>query len=143
MQTIWYMGAKTRLRADIAEALAWAAPRASSVLDLMSGSAAVSVSLAPRYRVIANDVQAYSAAIARGYLLAEGSSVALEALDPQRDLGARFRENLDALQDDLAGALALEDAFLKAYGLPVAAEDPHANSTQGLNGFSQSVKCSE
>lgn len=125
MRTIWYMGVKTRLIPGfIDEALAECAPPGATLLDIASGSASVATALASRFRVVANDVQRYGAAIARAYLLHDGTKPALVAsLDPERDLGAAFRENFLALAEPLADALAWEDAFLAAHGLEPAARD--------------------
>ena len=103
MRTIWYMGIKTRLTGAIREAVAERVPRGGAVLDLMSGSCAVGHSLAGSYRVYANDVQAYAAAIARGYLepLAGRRSLAAQ-LDFERDLGPAYRANRAALWGWLA-----------------------------------------
>lgn len=117
MRTIWYMGAKTRLADDIRQAVDRARPGATSVLDLMSGTAVVAQTLAADHRVVANDVQAYAAAIARAYLVHEDPARLAASLDPERDLGARYRENLAALLAAFAPAVALEDAFLEAHGL--------------------------
>ncbi len=124
MRTIWYMGAKTRMAADILAAVDRADPRAETVLDLMSGTAVVSQTLAGSYRVVSNDVQAYAAAIARAYLVHAPGGRALERLDVERDLGAAYRENQAALLESLAPAVALEDAFLEAHGLEPDSVDP-------------------
>ncbi len=124
MRTIWYMGAKTRLTGEITAAVARAAPRAQTVLDLMSGTAVVGRALAPRYRVVANDVQAYAQKIAAAYLVHDDVEALVRALDPERDLGARYRENQAALLALLAPAVALEDAFLAAFGFEPEAPDP-------------------
>ena len=128
MRTIWYMGAKTRLTTDIVEAVERADPRAETVLDLMSGTAVVSQTLASRYRVVANDVQAYAAAIARAYLVHADPTRLARRLDPERDLGAVYRENAAALLAHLGPAVALEDAFLEAHGLEPDAPDPLAGA---------------
>jgi adenine-specific DNA-methyltransferase len=118
------MGAKTRLADAIAAAVEEADPRAETVLDLMSGTAAVSQTLAPRYRVVANDVQAYASTIAAAYLVhGAGSRRTLKRLDPDADLAARYSENEEALLDLLGAAVAVEDAFLEAYGLPSSGLD--------------------
>lgn len=118
------MGAKTRLTDAIRGAVQAAAPRAESVCDLMSGSASVSTALCGRYRVLANDVQGYAQAAAAAYLEHDAASLrALSRLDPERDLGAAYRRNRDALLAQLGEAAALEDAFVGAFGLRVASRD--------------------
>ena len=124
MRTLWYMGAKTRLTDTIQAAVRRAAPRGRSVCDLMSGTASVSTALCGRYRVLANDVQAYAQAVAAAYLEHDPASRAiLRDLDPERDLGAAYRRNRDALLEQLGPAAALEDGFLGAFGLEVGARD--------------------
>lgn len=129
MRTIWYMGAKTRLTDAILAAVEDADPQAETVLDLMSGTAAVSQALASRYRVVANDVQAYASTIAAAYLVHSPSSRHTVAhLDPEADLGVRYRENESALLDMLAPAIAVEDAFLEAYGFPPSGTEASASA---------------
>lgn len=124
MRTLWYMGAKTRLTDTIQRAVRQAAPRGRSVCDLMSGTASVSTALCGRYRVLANDVQAYAQAVAAAYLEHDPSSrKALRNLDPEKDLGAAYRRNRDALLEQLGPAAAVEDGFLRAFGLEVGARD--------------------
>src|SRR5437762_3450967 len=99
------MGVKTRLIPDfIDRALAEAAPAGSTLLDIFSGTAAVATALAPRFRVVTNDVQRYAAAVARAYLVHDETTKAafLASLDPARDLGAAFAENYAALAGPLA-----------------------------------------
>lgn len=127
MRTIWYMGAKTRITDDIGEAVDAADPRARRVLDLMSGTGIVSRTLADRYRVHANDVQRYAQTIASAYL----EPTTGFRVDLERDLGAAFRENLAPLLDALRPALALEQAYLEAYGLEPSAPSPEAGPQLG------------
>lgn len=129
MRTLWYMGAKTRLTESIQQAVRQAAPRGESVCDLMSGTASVSTALCGRYRVLANDVQAYAQAVAAAYLEHDPASRSVLArLDPERDLGAAYRRNRDALLKQLSSAAAVEDGFLSAFGLAVGARDRHEAS---------------
>lgn len=124
------MGVKTRLIPRfIDEALAELSPPGATLLDMFSGTAAVGTASAPRFRVVANDVQAYAAATARAYLLHDegGKDAFLRSLDPRADLGAAFAENYAALAGPLARALAREDAWLVAHGLEPAALDPEAD----------------
>ena len=114
------MGAKTRLTDEIVGAVERANPRAKTVLDLMSGTAVVSQALAPRYRVVANDVQAYATKIAEAYLVhTPGSLKTVGRLDMEADLGRSYRKNEAALFELLEPAIAVEDAFLDAYGFEV------------------------
>jgi len=131
VRTIWYMGAKTRMIGEILQAIASADPCADTVLDLMSGTAVVSQSLAPNYRVVSNDVQAYAASIARAYLESPAQPGFVTALDFEGDLGERYREHRDALLGHLAPAVALEDAFLEAYGFEPEAADPAVGTVFG------------
>ena len=124
MRTIWYMGAKTRMIGEVLQAIASADPCADTVLDLMSGTAVVSQALAPNYRVVSNDVQAYASSIARSYLCRPGDPAFLGALDVERDLGPRYREHHDVLLAAFAPAVALEDAFVEAWGLEPEGADP-------------------
>jgi adenine-specific DNA methylase len=122
------MGAKTRLTDAILAAVEEAAPRGETVLDLMSGTAVVSQALAPRYRVVANDVQAYASTIAAAYLVhTPASRRILSRLDLERDLGARYRENEDVILDMLGPAVAVEDAFLEAYGFAPSGVDANSD----------------
>lgn len=106
------MGAKTRLTTEILRAVEDAAPGARSALDLMTGTSVVAWALSDRYRVVANDVQAYATTLARASLCGPKVGPVLT----ERTLGRRFRENANALLDWLEPAVALEDAFLEAYG---------------------------
>lgn len=116
------MGAKTRLTAEILAAIERAAPDGGAALDLMSGTAVVSAALArDGRRVVANDVQGYAATIAASYLLPGLPT----RLDLEADLGRVYRENVAALLERLAPAVAVEDAFLEAFDLAPEAKDTH------------------
>lgn len=129
------MGAKTRIAGAIEDAIRRADPRAESVLDLMTGTAVVARTLAGRYRVVANDAQSYAAAIARAHLVHDEDPTSfLASLDAERDLGAAFRKNEDALLEALAPAVAVEDAYLLAAGL-----EPETPDAQGVPLFRRGV----
>ncbi|MBI3724534.1 DNA adenine methylase, partial [bacterium] len=120
MKTLWYMGVKTRLiDGFIDRAVSEAAVEGSTLLDIFSGTAAVGTALASRYRIVANDVQRYAAAVARAYLVHDERTKEsfLASLDPERDLGAAFNENYKVLAGALSDALAVEDDFLRDAGL--------------------------
>ncbi len=117
-RSIWYMGAKSRLIPGFLErVLADELPPGGTFVDLMCGSGVVSSWCAGMYRVISNDVQGYSAVIARS--LIEHSPGTrddfLAALDADADLGASFEENYNLLAQYYERALAEEAAFLAAY----------------------------
>ena len=64
---IRYMGSKRSLAPLIAETISAAHP-AAAVLDLFAGTCAVATELAPRHRVVANDLHAYAEVVARALL---------------------------------------------------------------------------
>src|SRR5690606_21106638 len=110
-RTIWYMGAKARVIPGFLDrALEQECAPGGTVLDLMSGSGSVSAFAAKRYRVIANDVQEYSAVIARSFIEHDPKSrdELVGALDPDADLGASIEKRLRALEDCWAPALEAE-----------------------------------
>ncbi|MEM7262093.1 MAG: DNA adenine methylase [Planctomycetota bacterium] len=116
MRTLWYMGAKTRLVPDfINGAVGDLLPEGGTILDVCTGTAVVARSFASRYRVFANDVQRFSATVARGYLVGDQSWVkALDFLDPEEDLAAAFDVQYAAVTDLAPRALEREDALLPA-----------------------------
>ncbi len=121
------MGAKTRLTDTIQGAVRQAAPRGRS--DRSVEAALRATALCGRYRVLANDVQAYAQSVAAAYLEHDPASRAiLRRLDPEQDLGAAYRRNRDALLEQLGPAAAVEDGFLSAFGLEVGARDRQESS---------------
>lgn len=114
LRTIWLMGAKTRLIPDfVAGAAVDLLPEGETLVDLCAGTGALGRYLAGRNRVIANDVQKFSATIASAHL--EGGEEwarALDRLDPDADLGAASEENFAALERLEPAALAREDDLL-------------------------------
>ena len=117
-RSIWYMGAKSRLIPGFLErVLADELPPGGTFVDLMSGSGVVSAWCAGMYRVISNDVQSYSAVIARSLI---GHSPGtrddfLSALDPEADLARVYEENYARLAGYYGAALEEEAGFLDAY----------------------------
>ncbi|MCA8959192.1 MAG: DNA adenine methylase [Planctomycetes bacterium] len=114
LRTLWYMGAKSRLVPDFIDgAVGDLVAPGGTVLDLCAGTGVVARSLATRYRVYANDAQRFSSVLAAAHLVGDAGWVAeLDRLDPEEDLDAAFRENLDALTRWLPRALELEAALL-------------------------------
>ena len=117
-RSIWYMGAKSRLIPGFLErVLADELPPGATFVDLMSGSGVVSAWCAGMYRVISNDVQSYSAVIARS-LIGHSPKTRddfLAAVDPEADLARAYQENYDRLARYYEAALELEADFLKTY----------------------------
>lgn len=116
MNTIWYMGAKGRLVPNfIRRGIASVSPPGGRVLDLFAGSGAVSMDLAPRYQVFANDIQEYSSLLLRA-LVEHGprnSKTLANSLDFDADLRWEFQRNHDILSDLLGPALKLEAEALE------------------------------
>ena len=117
-RSIWYMGAKSRLIPGFLEkVLADELPVGSTFVDLMCGSGVVSAWCSGLYRVISNDVQSYSAVIARS--LIEHSPGTrddfLSALDPAADLSKSYEENYALLAEYYGAALEEEAACLDAF----------------------------
>ncbi len=116
LRTLWYMGVKTRIIPGfIAGAIGELLSEGGALLDLCCGTAVVARSVAHRYPVLANDVQRFSAVIARAHLEGDRSwRRALESLDPEADLERVFHNNLRQLSRLLPEALAREEELLLA-----------------------------
>jgi 16S rRNA G966 N2-methylase RsmD len=117
-RTIWYMGVKTRvLPGFLAEVLEEEVEPGGTVVDLMSGSGVVSAFCASRFRVIANDVQRYAAAITRSFIEHDEAEkeAFLASLDPGVDLDHAFDRNLAALEAAYAPALEAEARLLDEF----------------------------
>ncbi len=117
-RSIWYMGAKSRLIPGFLEkVLADELPVGGTFIDLMCGSGVVSAWCAGLYRVISNDVQSYSAVIARS--LIEHSPGTrddfLATLDPEADLSKSYEANYALLAGPYGAALEEEAVCLDAY----------------------------
>ena len=114
LRTIWYMGAKTRLCADfIAGAVADLLPAGGTFLDLCAGTSAVARSFATTHRILANDVQNFSAVIARAHLEGEPEwPAALDHLDPEADLGSAILSHRRSLENLIPLALERETHLL-------------------------------
>ena len=114
LRTIWLMGAKTRIIPDFIEgAVSDLLAEGDTLVDVCAGTGAVARAFAPRHRIIANDVQAFSATLASAHL--EGDDEwrhALDTLDPDEDLDAAFRANFRDLARLAPEALRLEDHLL-------------------------------
>ncbi len=116
LRTLWYMGAKTRIVPDfIDSALMDLLPDGGTLLDLCCGTAVVARSVAHRYRVLSNDVQRFSAVVARAHLEGDESwRKTLETLEPLADLGRAYEDNLRLLERLAPRALNLESQLLPA-----------------------------
>lgn len=114
---IQYLGNKTRLLDEIADAVAEVSQPGAPVADLFSGTAVVGGRLAHRNPVVAVDVQAYAATLARATLLADARD--LDSFD-ERAFAARTDEAVDELERAFSPLIAREDDALAA----LAAGDP-------------------
>ena len=126
LRTFWYMGAKTRLCDEfINGAVRDLVEPGATLLDACTGTAAVARWFAPDYRILANDVQRFSATVARAYL--EGGpdwQRVLEYLDPEDDLGRVRDDNLRMLESLAPDALELESSLLVQIGDSECESDP-------------------
>jgi adenine-specific DNA methylase len=115
-RTIWYMGVKARVIPGFLErVLEEEVPPGGTVVDLMSGTAVVALHCAERYRVFANDVQAYAQVIAGSYLEHHPARKErfLSSLSFERDLAGAYRKNLRALEALYQPALEMEEGLLR------------------------------
>ncbi|MGE4619962.1 MAG: DNA adenine methylase [Planctomycetota bacterium] len=115
LRTFWYMGAKTRLCEEFLNgAVQDLIEPGATLLDACAGTSAVSRWFAPNYQILANDVQEFSATVARAYLEGgPGWPQALDFLDPEEDLAVVCAENLRALEDLVPEALEQETFLLE------------------------------
>jgi len=114
-RSIWYMGAKSRVLPGFLDRVFEAElSDGDTVVDLMAGSGVVSAHCAGRYRVIANDVQAYSEVVTRALIehSPADKEAFLTALSAGLDLTDVFARNFDALERRYGLDLAREDEFL-------------------------------
>lgn len=135
-RTIWYMGVKTRVLPNfLDEVLADEAPRGATVVDLMSGSAAVAAHCANRYRVYANDVQRYAQVISSSLIEHDPlrKSGFLESIDARSALDSAFSSNLRALEKLYSRALEAEESLLKRYASGDESDQWCADYRQFLN----------
>ena len=117
-RTIWYMGAKARVIPGFLDRVVRReVPAGGTVVDLMSGTGVVAAHLANRYRVFAGDVQRYAQVIARSLLEHDPArkSELLASIDPRRDLGASYEDNLAELSALVPRSLAEERRLLGAF----------------------------
>jgi len=79
------------------------------ILDLMAGSAAVSYALAPRHRIIANDIQQYSTVLAQTLLQTTSNIPASDAI--WAILAPHFEQNRKTVRRFLGVHLSAEETF--------------------------------
>lgn len=108
---IQYLGNKTRLLDDIADAIAGLSKPGAPVADLFSGTAVVGGRLACRNPVIAVDIQGYAATLGRATLLAGARD--LDGFD-ETTFATRADEAAQELERVFAPLLAREDDALAA-----------------------------
>jgi adenine-specific DNA-methyltransferase len=94
IQTIRYMGNKTRLLGLIVPAIAELTPAGGTVCDLCFGSGAVSYALKREFRLIACDVQQYCLVLARALIVNQRETISAAAA--ARELDGAVRAQLEA-----------------------------------------------
>ena len=138
IQIIKYMGSKREIVDFVADTIEnTLGGKSSTILDLMAGTSSVGYALGGKHRVISNDIQHYSFALAKCLLgtsqeLPEGEAL-WELLMP------RINENREALEEYLSTHLRQErellssrdygDEFIQRYD-EFASEYPHAGNLQ-------------
>src|SRR5258708_7379064 len=107
---IKYMGSKREIidwvGANIDDALG---SENGCVLDLMSGTAAVSYALSPSHRIIANDIQQYGTVLAQTLLQTTSDVPPSDAISAL--LEPHFQQNRKTLRRFLSAHLSTEDVF--------------------------------
>ena len=88
-----------------------------TVVDLMSGTGIVAAFCADRYRVFANDAQAYAQVIAESLIEHDPRTkdAFLRSVDVERDLLGAYEKNQALLEALYAPALELEDKLLGSF----------------------------
>lgn len=112
------MGVKARvLPGFLDRVLEREVPNGGTVVDLMSGTGVVAAHCAGRFRVFANDVQAYAGVIARSFVGHEprGREAFFASLDFECDLQSAYEQNLGALEVLYAPALEVEAQLLARF----------------------------
>lgn len=107
--SIKYMGSKRALAPGIAYQISESHPRAV-VLDVFAGMCAVGTELAPRHRVLTNDIHAFAEVVADALFVAEPH--APTSLHARDELLARFAENQQELSTRLRRRLIAEEKAL-------------------------------
>jgi adenine-specific DNA-methyltransferase len=117
-KTIWYMGVKARvIPGFLSEALDEEVAAGGTVVDLMSGTGVVAAYCADKYRVFANDVQAYAHVIARSLVEHDPREKEsfLAAVDPRKDLQSTYEENYSILASVYRRPLEREEKLLRRF----------------------------
>ena len=91
LETIRYMGIKTKLLSEIVPAIKKVTPENGIVLDLMAGSNTVSYALKEFFTVYTNDVQEYSRTISKAVI--ENQSETISSKTAENELGANIGVN--------------------------------------------------
>lgn len=92
LNTVRYMGIKTKLLYEIIPAIQKVTPENGIVLDLMAGSNAVSYALKEFFTVYTNDVQEYSYVISKAVIENQKETISSETA--KEDLGENIEYNL-------------------------------------------------
>lgn len=140
-----YMGSKREIIDWVGAHIDDALGGSGCILDLMAGTAAVSYALAPRHRIVANDIQQYSTVLAHTLLRTTCDVPPPDAIWAL--LEPPFQQNQKTLRRFLGAHLATEEEFrntvnvtrdvVKEYGLfqsqyPHAGDYSHSDIYNGL-----------
>lgn len=98
IQTIRYMGNKSKLLDFIIPEIENITPKGETVCDLMSGTGAVGYALKNNYRIISNDVQKYSECIANALIANNSENISSNAA--VCDLQELYKKNLETKEYD-------------------------------------------
>lgn len=108
IRVIQYLGSKLKILNEIKTEIDKITTHEEIVVDLFSGTGVVANYLAKDYRVIANDIQAYSSLITN--VLVKGMSTKLSYEDLISSSG--YKKNLKALQEKFGDILEYEEKVL-------------------------------
>ena len=141
--TIWYMGAKTRLLAELDAAIgpllkSRRGGRAPVLVDLFAGTGVVGAHFADRARIVAADAQRYAATLARSLLVpAPADEAGLERIladtaRRRKRIARRFAPQIAAERGFLEAEAPDLDRYRTFIERDVASHDPAREAPDGL-----------
>lgn len=110
--SIKYMGTKKSLAKRIAEKISKEHPHAT-ILDVFAGMCAVGTELAPRHRLLTNDLHSFAGSVAQA-LFVSGSAPGGPRSEERAAFIRAFRKNQATLEEALAWRLSRERQAIKA-----------------------------